>query len=334
MEGFEVDGANATAMARKYDAAAGTGSTDTGRLHGVAMSVDSSTRFRTRSLTSPTGTITIGFGFKDGAVSNPSEDFEIVILNGVSEQLNLVTVQVDTTHFRFDLYRGATLLDSSASYSVLNWHYFEFQAVIATGTGGSYEFRHNETLDFSGSSVNTASSGSANWDVVDFNNVGTGTSIRLDDIYILDGTGSANNDFLGDCVIEGRLPTADGTPTDWTPSSGSDHYALLDDTNDGTYVSTSTPTDIDYFTFDSLSFITGTIHGVQAMATMSLDVLGSRGARLKALSVAATDNGSTQTIASTNYSTVWEIFETDPNTAAAWSISAVDAASFGFELVS
>lgn len=334
MEGFEVSGGNSTAMSRKYDLAATAGTTTTGRLHGVALSVGAGTRIRTRSLGSPTGTVVLGFGYRDSNVGASAEDLEFVILNGVAEQLKLVVVSVTTSTFRIDLYRGATLLDSSASYSTQNWHYFEFKAVIATGTGGSYTLRHNQTVDFSDTGVNTANSGAADWDALDIHNTGVDGSMALDDIYLLDGTGSANNDFLGDSVIEGRLPTGDGGTLDWTPSSGAVHWDLLDDFTDSTNVSSDTPGDIDYLTFDSLSFITGTIHGVMTMMTVGLDALGTRTVRHKALSGATTGNGSSQTVETTGYTTLYDIFEQDPDTAAAWDIAGINAATFGFELVS
>lgn len=332
-EGFEVDGGNSTALGRKYDLASSASGTGTGRLHGTACALANG-RLRTRSLTSPTGTVVVGFGYQDSNTGSSAGGFEVVILNGVNEQLKLVTVSVTTSTFRIDLYRGATLLASSASYSTLNWHYFEFKAVIATGTGGSYELRHNETTDFSDTGVNTANSGSASWDAIDLNNTAGTTGIRIDDIYVLDGTGSVNNDFLGDSVVEGRLPTGDGATLDWTPSTGSAHWSLLDDTDDATRVTTDTPGDIDYLTFDSLSFITGTIHGVMTITTVGLDQLGSRTMRNKVLSAAATANGATQAVETTTFSSIFDVFETDPNTSSAWSISAVNAASFGFELVS
>lgn len=333
VEGFEVDGGNSTALSRKYDLATAADGTGTGRLHGTAWAVGLG-RLRTRSLASPTSTVTFGFGYKDSTVGASVEDMEFVILNGVDEQLKLVTVSVSSTTFRLDLYRGATLLDSSASYSTLNWHYFEFQAVIATGTGGSYELRHNETLDFSDTGVNTANSGAGNWDAIDFDNTAGSSGAFIDDIYILNGAGSVNNDFLGDSVVEGRLPTGDGATTDWTPSTGVNHWDLLDDTTDATLVSTGTTTDIDYLTFDSLSFITGTIHGVMTMMSTGLSALGTRTVRHKALSVAATTNGTTQVVGTTSYTVLFDIFESDPNTAAPWAIAALNAASFGFELVS
>ena len=54
--------------------------------------------------------------------------------------------------------------------------------------------------------------------------------------------------------LEGR-PSADGTTTNWTPSSGTDNYAMVDDIsldNDNTNVGSSTLNDVDLYTFDNL----------------------------------------------------------------------------------
>lgn len=333
LEGFEVDGGNPTQLSRKYDVAAGVSAT-TGRLHGTSGQLNTTSgRLRTRSLGSPTGTCIIGFAFQSTESGSASEGMKVVILNGASEQIRMETVEVTSTTFRWDIYRGATLLASSSSFSTLNWHYFELEVVVDTSVG-SYELRRNETLDISDAGVNTADSGSANWDTVDFQNFNGSDAVRLDDVYICDSTGTLNNDFLGDSVVEGRLPTGDGATTDWTPSTGAVHWDLLDDTTDATNVTSNNAGDIDYLTFDSLSFITGTVHGAMACMSVALDALGTRTVRLKALSGASTGDGSSQVVESTDYAILFDVFETDPNTSSAWAISDLNNASFGFELVS
>ena len=334
MEGFEADGGNANALARKYDAIANATGTATGRLHGTAFAVAAASRLRTRTLTSPTAIAIIGFGYQDGNVGSSAEDLEFRILAGAADQLKLRIVTVTTSTFKVDVMRGATVLGSSAAYSTLNWHYFELKATIHQTTG-DWELRHNNSVDVSDAGpVNTADSGAANWDTIDINNTASDANMRLDDIYVLDGSGTDNIDFRGDSVIEGRLPTGDTVTIDWTPSSGIDHWDLLDDTNDATFVSSSVATDVDLLTFDSLSFITGTIYGVMAMMQVGLDVTGTRTVRHKCLSGATTGNGASQVVGTTGFTSLYEIWEQDPNTAAAWTLANLNAADFGYELVS
>lgn len=334
MEGFEIDGGNSTALDRKYATATSASGSTTGRLHGSAASIANNFELRTRTLASPTSTVVLGFGWKDTNSGTTAEDFQFNIMSDTDVQLTLVNVTVSSTTYRWDLYRGATLLGSSAAYSTLNWHYFELTATIHQTTG-SYEFRANETLDFQDvGPVNTADSGAANWDTLEMVNTTADGNMAIDDIYVLDNSGSVNNSFLGDSVIEGRLPTSDSTPLDWTPSSGANHWELVDDTSDSTYVSSGTATDKEMFGFDALSFITGTIHGVLQMATVGLDALGTRTVRHLSTSGATTTNGVSQVIETTGFITVYDIIELDPNTAAGWTLSGLNSATFGLELVS
>lgn len=49
----------------------------------------------------------------------------------------------------------------------------------------------------------------------------------LDDLYFLDSDPSAHTDRLGPLSIASRLPTSD-VDQEWTPATGTDHYALVD----------------------------------------------------------------------------------------------------------
>lgn len=89
--------------------------------------------------------------------------------------------------------------------------------------------------------------------------------IRLDDLVIQDGTGAQ----LGTGHrIWSVLPDADGAVTEFTPSTGTDHFALVDDTDpdqDATYLLAASANRRDEFTF-TLPSITGTIHSVVVKA--------------------------------------------------------------------
>lgn len=339
MEGFEGHGGSSVPiLAHKYAATTLWGATSTGRLQGLSGDIASGFFARTRSFGVATATCVIGFGYQDATTGTSSSNLEINIINGASDQLRLRIVGVTTSTFRVDLMRGATLIVSSPEYSTLNWHYFELKATIHPSTG-SYELRRNEATVFSDTGVNTADSGSASWDAVHFDTASEGSINglpKIDDIYILDGLGTINNDFLGDSVIEGRLPTGDSavpSMLDWTPSTGSTHWDLLADINDNTLVSTGTAGDVDLLTFDSLSFITGTIHGVMTVVQAGLDSVGTRTIRNIARSNSVNYNGASQIVETTDSDGFFEIWETDPDTAVKWTVSGVNAAEFGFELV-
>ena len=339
MEGFESHGGSSTFLARKYATALNWGNVTTGRLQGSCCTIGSGINARTSAFGAPTSTCVIGFGYQDATAGGSASNFEINIISGAGDQLRLRFVGVTTTTFRVDLMRGATLIESSPSYSTLNWHYFELKAVIHPATG-TYELRRNEILVMSDTGVDTAASGSADWDAIHFTTAADGPlggTARIDDIYILNAVGSINNNFLGDSVIEGRLPTGDSlvsSMSDWTPSSGAAHWSLLNDINDATRVTTGTAGDVDLLTFDSLSFINGTIHGVMTMVQAGLAGLGTRTIRNIARSAGTNYNGASQVVETTGVAGFYEIWETDPDTSVKWTLSGLNAAEFGFELVS
>ena len=69
----------------------------------------------------------------------------------------------------------------------------------------------------------------------------------------------------------------------------------------------------------------------ESLAVGALAVLPLRKAVVK--SGATTQVGTTRTIASTSPFTIAEVFETDPNTASAWTISGINAVETGFRLI-
>lgn len=333
-EGFEID-QDQVYMDRKYAEAVSISNFLTGRLTGKCLSTGATSEFRPASF-GVQNTWVLGFAFQhSGATVSSLADVYISFRRGAEENLRLQFLQDTSTTFKIQVKRGSTVLDTSAAYAAEQWHWFEFKVLIDPAAG-TYELRHNESVDTSDTGVNTAESGVAGADVLDYQF--RYASLFLDDLWICDGSGAVNNDFLGDCVIEGRLPTGDGNATQWTPSGGVDHYLLLDDPaatpDDATKVSSNTVGHQELLTFDNLSFITGQVFGVMVHASIKLDAAGSRTVKSQARSGGTDYDGSTWTINSQLYKHFTDIFQVDPDTAALWTVGGVDAAEFGFEVVS
>ena len=108
----------------------------------------------------------------------------------------------------------------------------EYEATIASGTGGSANVHVNGSSVISLTGVNTQATAnpSAN-QVLLTSNFGV-NNINCDDLYVLNTSGSVNNDFLGECRVWMSLPTGDDARfKQWTPSTGTSHFANLDDAN-------------------------------------------------------------------------------------------------------
>jgi hypothetical protein len=156
-----------------------------------------------------------------------------------------------------------------------------------------------------------------------------------DDLYLCDLSGSVNNDFLGPRQVEAVLPNGDTASKDWTPSSGTDHYAMVDEAgpdNDTTYIEANVAGYKDLFDYGALSRITSGINGIQ----INSDVRCTDSNQFNLLQVAKSgsteSDGTAVAVNSTSFKTKARILEQDPSTLAAWTASAVNAAQFGVKV--
>ena len=208
---------------------------------------------------------------------------------------------------------------------ILNaWYYFE----ISVDSSGNAIFRVNGVQVAGGS--NAALAGTKQRVTIGTTSTTSPEVWRADDWYIKDDT-----TFLGDSVVVTRYPTSD-TLKNWTPLSGTDNYAMVDEvTEDGdtTYVSNATIGAQDYYL--SNNAIPGTpvqIHAVGLRHFARKDDTATRQVRARLRSGVATAAGPTQTLGTT-YTGQDSIYPTDPATGTAWTQSAVLATEFGPELV-
>lgn len=152
-----------------------------------------------------------------------------------------------------------------------------------------------------------------------------------DDLYLCDQSGSTNNDFLGDIRVDTVFPTSDGNYTAFTPSTGSDHYALVDETEPNTtdYNDGATVGDRDSYGLGNLTALTSqTVYGVQVNAAILKDDAGAKSAATFVRSASTNQDGAAVALG-TSQVYVSQIFEQDPNAAAAWTETTVNAMEAG-----
>jgi hypothetical protein len=156
-----------------------------------------------------------------------------------------------------------------------------------------------------------------------------------DDLYLCDGSGSTNNNFLGDCKVLAVTPDGVGTDSDFTPSSGNNYECVDELTPDGdtSYVESNTLNHQDSYDFTNLSADPGTVRGVAL--NLYVKKIDSNQRKLKALTLSgATEDLHTYEIepgegAYRYYQRIWE---EDPDAAAAWTITTINAAEFGMKV--
>lgn len=238
----------------------------------------------------------------------------------------------------FTVTRNGTVLETStATYSLSTWYYIEFKATIDSSTG-SYEVRLNGTNILSDSGVNTQATANASANQVFVGgNPGAPVPVyqQVDDLYVVNTDGSANNDFLGECRIFTNMPTGDsGTNKQWSRSTGTNNYPLVDEANqngDTDYVYDSTVGDIDTYTFGAIS-PTGGIAAVAVNLCARKDDAGTRQIAEETRQSSTEYTGTTKTLTS-SYTFYQNIREVDPATALAWTGSGVNAAEMGVKVI-
>jgi len=228
------------------------------------------------------------------------------------------------------VYRGTTLLGTVPMLSE-TWTCVEMRVKIHSSAGVvTVWYNGVQVFDFSG---NTQSSANAKTNgviigVKDHDEYFIG-KVYVDDFAINDTTGSVNNSRIGQGGIFPLFPTADTTVTSLTPSTGTDHYALVDENppSDADYVQANTPGYQDLYALADLA----TAAQIDAVAVTGrmLAVNGAGApATLVARSGASITNLTTRYLdGSARYFT--DIMETDPNGTIPWTLAAVNSLQVG-----
>jgi len=231
-------------------------------------------------------------------------------------------------------FNPGTVLDTSAvclSSDALN--YIEVQFTF--GASGSYIVKCNqvEVLNGSGDMGGTTIAG------ILFGNAGRVNDppidvYALDDFWLLDSSGSAPyNNFLGpQQVVCFRPSTGNGANTGLTPSTGTDHGALVDDAvaNDDTDYNGGGAGVKDTYLFDTSILAGKTINGVQLSLCAKATAAGTN-TIAGVTRIGGTDYaGSTQAI-TTSYDYYQQPWGPRPSDGAAWTQA--DVAEFGMSSI-
>jgi hypothetical protein len=260
--------------------------------------------------------------------------------------LDTGTVQVDillnfdgTVTVRRNSSTALTGGTSTKAFAPGIYYFVEFKVTIADSIGANTCKMRVDGEDWltvaTGQDTKHTSNATAN-SIRLFGGAGSFCATYIDDLYICDGTGGSNNDFLGDVRVDAMLPNGDGSNSAWTCSTGSTHYALVDESapNDDTdYLSTAGASNRDSHAMTNLPTMTSpTIKGLMHSIAGKKDDAGSRNIKSLCKSGATTSTGTSQVLPS-SYTYLTEIYQTDPDTASAWTESGLNAAEFGVENV-
>lgn len=219
--------------------------------------------------------------------------------------------------------RRATTTVATAPYPVpdSDWHHYKVYMYVDNTVGRmKMEVDNVLFIDFTG---DTQPSTTNTFNFVSF--FTEGGTVYLDDLIIDDAQNWV------DVRFNGLIPNSDVT-TDWTPSTGSTHYTLVDEVpyDDADYLETNTDAQQEVY---GLTDWTGTnktpqmtVTWVRALKTTA----DTQKLKLIVKSGATTDVGAAQDVYTTA-TYLSRIDETDPNTGVAWTDSGVDAMQIGYE---
>ena len=222
----------------------------------------------------------------------------------------------------------------SGTISTNTWHWIDIKCICST-TVGVIEL-WVDGVQLATYSGNTSNSGASTFSYVQIGSsltVASGLVGYIDDWCVIDATQAPNNTRLGDCKIETLVPTSNAGPNNGTASAGT-NYQCVDEAQYNT---------TDYVT------ITGTsnqeeLYGMGDLATPPLQVFGARlvavsqkgdagPSLIKPILVSNShESAATAMPVLTSWNRQYGIFETDPNTSAAWTGAGINAVQAGVKI--
>jgi hypothetical protein len=229
---------------------------------------------------------------------------------------------------------GTALATSTATITAGVWYWVELRVKVHDTTG-TYELRVDGTATgwCSGSGADTRNGGA-----------GTVTSLIMSNgggayycgVFIADDSGSAANTWAGPSTFHCRVPSAAGNYAQWTGNSGPNHTNVAESKEpdeDMTFNQSSTANQKDTFKGTAIPATSGSVYAIQHVLRTKQDGGAARTVR-PLTRIGTTDYNGTSFNTPGSYAYRLEPVSVSPATSSAWSISEVDGAEFGYELVS
>jgi hypothetical protein len=329
-DGFELYGTSTTAPTAIWDtwdpqnALFASG----GRLNSGYTAVDIDDESNVVIPTS-TNTVYIGFAYR------PTSTGSGTILRLDDSTTTQFSIGYDGTDESFWVSTGSgtTPLVSTTTGNAAksSWHYIEAKVVI-NGTTGTVDLWLNGVADGSVTSVDTQQTANSQITKIRLEGHG-GTSQGFDDFYVLDTSGTDNTTRLDQPIIRAVVPSAETAQTDFTPSTGTDNSALVDEipASDTDYNSSGTVTNADEYDLTNQGSAFSSINAVRVVTGAYKDDATTRGVTTTLKQSASYSTG-TENLLSNSTTYVGDIIEQDPNTSTAWTTSGIDSMQVRVEI--
>lgn len=324
MDGFDSY-SSSVPITTRWSISSGVATNSTAGRFGGKCAGNTNTLIMSHTL--PVAKSSLSFGFAH-QINNLTTSIPLVTLQDAS--LTAICTLFLSTSGDLVFVRGSSigsnvLATASGVITTTVWQHIglEFTRNATTGIVNIYV---NGILVASATGINTGAADIKNIAV----RLGSSTTTELlDDYYCVDGA-----TWLGERRITTLRPSADTAQKDFTPNSGTANFSRVNEAaidGDTSYVSAATVNNEDIYDLDDLSYTPTGVDAVQILLAGRKDDAATRTIAPVLVSGATTDVGSDVAMAAT-YTLATQIHETDPNTSAAWTVSAVNALKAGMKV--
>jgi len=332
-DGFDHYGTGATGLAnmlkRNWSSSGSGPQSSVSRTGGNAWSGNDNTGSGMRfAFPAPKDVVGVAFAVRVDTLPS-GEDSDILRMARISDTFNnqMCCLTIGTTGaIRLRNSAGTTLFSSAAGVlAAATWNHVEVKYTFA-GTGGECEVRVNEVVVIDVSGVNLGAAATAEQCTFDDRAGASGfTTWYIEDLVVWDDLGGENDDFLGDVSVFTHMPNADTATADWTKSTGTVGYVILDDIPpDADYLEAATPGDRS--DFEMPTFSVGNVSLVKAVQRFSLVSKASAGTATFQQGVVsnAVDGDGAVHSPTTTAGYYNDVFQVDPDTGLPWDVAGVE----------
>lgn len=208
------------------------------------------------------------------------------------------------------------------------WHYIEIELVLGNSNGRVKLFLDGEE-QFELVNIDTQQDSSRNnIGRIRLGNIG---ECAYDDLYCKYDDATA----IGECRVVQLLPAGDTADKDWTPLTGTENFAMVDEIDadlDVTYNYSNAVGARDLFTMTDFTGTPDKIHAVQVSVAAKKVDAGTR--TIQTLLKSGTEDGlGAETNLVINYTWYRDIHVLDPNGDVEWTKESINALQTGYQLV-
>lgn len=308
-------------------------------------SADNNNSYLKKDFSATSNTIFFGVSFRVQGIGQNGSNLQWItsFYNGVTT--SQLGVYITPSQIGYATRNGNAFTDvlgTAGPISDNTWYRLEGKIVLDYSTAGEIYLKLDgqEIINATGvTTIRTGTNNSIDRATLLDADINVGYWADYDDWYVCDDTGSYNNTYLGDIRVLDLPPTADATYSAFTPSTGVDHYALIDEQggpNDTDYVYSNVVGNKDTYTYTDLPANAVSIKGILYGARGMKNEAGARTVRfMQRQSSTDYERTSSDFYLGDTVGNFYYIDEINPATSAAWTVTDINTnAEFGFKIQS